>query len=320
MRYILYCDGACEPNPGEMAFGVILKERTGDKENPNDKIIKEIAEKLGKGTNNKAEYLAIIKGMDHVKEMWEAGKGIPGLEMIVVLSDSQLAINQIKGSYKTKDSGLWGLRSQVIGIERFFDKVKIPVYYFWQKYIGAAHDLSTKALFGDKYEEQQAKQTMHNLIGRGIRMVPLSAFRRSEWSTLTVLETLVMELIGQGLNITDIARELGRAEDAIKDQLLKAKKKLKVAEQKEPAGDGTEEKGGWGKGYSMYYVPCRCGCGCGHSCDLKYGPYTKIHTEKGRVALQGEAGEQIKTMREANAKLRREHMAEIHMHKQAPAT
>nr|WAH99943.1 MAG: hypothetical protein OI716_00850 [Candidatus Methanoperedens sp.]WAI00097.1 MAG: hypothetical protein OI720_00695 [Candidatus Methanoperedens sp.] len=57
---------------------------------------------------------------------------------------------------------------------------------------------------------------------------------------------------------------------------------------------------------------CRCGCGCGHSCELKYGPYGKAHNAQGRAALQGEAGEQLRDMRESNAKVRRGHLAKIH--------
>jgi hypothetical protein len=66
------------------------------------------------------------------------------------------------------------------------------------------------------------------------------------------------------------------------------------------------------KGYSLYYVPCRCGCGCGHACGLMYGPYGKAHNEKGKEALRGEVGKQIQAMREASAKVRKEHFAKIH--------
>lgn len=66
------------------------------------------------------------------------------------------------------------------------------------------------------------------------------------------------------------------------------------------------------KGYSLYYVPCRCGCGCGHACGLMYGPYGKAHNEKGKEALKGEVGKQIQAMREASAKVRKEHMNKIH--------
>jgi hypothetical protein len=78
------------------------------------------------------------------------------------------------------------------------------------------------------------------------------------------------------------------------------------------SGQIAEKKSRVTRGYSIYYVPCRCGCGCGHSCELKYGPYGKAHNAQGRAALQGEAGEQLKAMREANAKVRREHLAKIH--------
>jgi hypothetical protein len=77
----------------------------------------------------------------------------------------------------------------------------------------------------------------------------------------------------------------------------------------------TEKKSRVARGYSLYYVPCKCGCGCGHSCELKYGPYGKAHNAQGRAALQGEAGEKLKAMREAGAKLRNQHLAKIHGNK-----
>lgn len=87
----------------------------------------------------------------------------------------------------------------------------------------------------------------------------------------------------------------------------------------DPHGSGISKKEQKGdkktrvtRGYSIYYVLCRCGCGCGHSCELKYGPYGKAHNAKGRAALQGEEGKKLRTMREASAKVRRGHLAEIH--------
>ncbi len=66
------------------------------------------------------------------------------------------------------------------------------------------------------------------------------------------------------------------------------------------------------KGYSIYYVPCRCGCGCGHTCELMYGPYARAHNAEGKAALEGEVGNQLKAMREAGARIRREHLAKLH--------
>ena len=66
------------------------------------------------------------------------------------------------------------------------------------------------------------------------------------------------------------------------------------------------------RGYSIYYVLCRCGCGCGHSCEMKYGPYGKSHKSQGIAALQGEEGEKLRALREASAKTRKGHLAKIH--------
>ena len=75
----------------------------------------------------------------------------------------------------------------------------------------------------------------------------------------------------------------------------------------------SKEKGkDKGKGYNLYWVPCHCGCGCGHECDLLYGPYGKAHNQKGRDALDGELGKQLKAMRAANAKIRKGHLTSIH--------
>ncbi len=87
-------------------------------------------------------------------------------------------------------------------------------------------------------------------------------------------------------------------------------RKSRIAENEQRTKKKSQSRAA--RGYSIYYVPCKCGCGCGHSCELKYGPYGKAHNAQGRAALQGEAGEQLKAIREASAKLRREHLAKIH--------
>jgi ribonuclease HI len=157
-----------------MAIGVIVKQREGEKGAEKDTIIEEIPELLAKkGTNNQAEYLAIIKGLSFVQEKYRSEGGIPNLDMIVVLSDSELAINQIEGKYKTKDSHLEGLCNQ--------DKIAIP----------------------------------------------LTIFRRPEWSELTLAEAMVTELLeNRKLTLKQVAEELGRNYHTIRTQYLRAKKKL----------------------------------------------------------------------------------------------
>jgi hypothetical protein len=43
-----------------------------------------------------------------------------------------------------------------------------------------------------------------------------------------------------------------------------------------------------------------------------YGPYARTHNAKGKAALEGEVGKQLKVMREASARIRREHLVKIH--------
>lgn len=67
-----------------------------------------------------------------------------------------------------------------------------------------------------------------------------------------------------------------------------------------------------GKGYSLYYAPCRCGCGCGHTCDLIYGPYAKVYNARGAEAMKGPLGAELRQMRAASAEVRRDHLAAVH--------
>lgn len=80
----LYTDGACVPNPGEMAIGGVLFYKGK---------LKEFSGKIGKGTNNIAELTAIEYGLGMIKD-----RSIP----VTVISDSQYAINSLNGKWKPK--------------------------------------------------------------------------------------------------------------------------------------------------------------------------------------------------------------------------
>ncbi len=55
-RLIIYTDGAATPNPGPAAIGVVVLDETG-------KVVAEISRAIGRATNNRAEYLALIAGL-----------------------------------------------------------------------------------------------------------------------------------------------------------------------------------------------------------------------------------------------------------------
>jgi ribonuclease HI len=91
MSYQMYSDGACRGNPGPSGIGVVIFDAKG-------KVVHEIAEYIGVGTNNVAEYKALLAGLDYcVKQK---------LSPVEILADSQLMIRQLTGEYKVKNEGI----------------------------------------------------------------------------------------------------------------------------------------------------------------------------------------------------------------------
>ncbi len=90
MSCILYFDGACRGNPGPMAIGVVLMK--------NGKKLGELSKRLGIGTNNIAEWSALIEGLKLAMAH--------GCRELEVRGDSQLVIKQISGQYRVKSDNL----------------------------------------------------------------------------------------------------------------------------------------------------------------------------------------------------------------------
>jgi len=101
----LYSDGGAQPNPGVAAWAfVIVKDGTrvysasgivGDHE-----------------TNNVAEYHAMFHGVTWLFEH----RGLCEGEEIWLVSDSQLLINQLNGSYKVNNVKLRHLHSAIMAV------------------------------------------------------------------------------------------------------------------------------------------------------------------------------------------------------------
>ncbi len=88
---ILLVDGASLGNPGEGGCGVILKDMEG-------RLIYFGGEYLGRVTNNQAEYMALIRGLEEAYRR--------GWKTILVFTDSELLARQINGNYKVRDQKL----------------------------------------------------------------------------------------------------------------------------------------------------------------------------------------------------------------------
>ncbi|RLG44678.1 MAG: ribonuclease H [Thermoproteota archaeon] len=84
----VYIDGGCQGNPGPMRIAVAVPA-TGFS------VVKE----LGNGTNNRAEYMALLYALIYVKHLQPK-------EKVVIKSESSLVVNQINAHYKVKSNSV----------------------------------------------------------------------------------------------------------------------------------------------------------------------------------------------------------------------
>lgn len=95
----LYCyiDGSCKPNPGQMYAGILLKykHRTIFRQNFNG----------GFGTNNEAEFCALIQGLKALKQAAIANHPCANSPAVIV-SDSRNLVMAVQGKHKLKQGRL----------------------------------------------------------------------------------------------------------------------------------------------------------------------------------------------------------------------
>ena len=128
-KLIIYTDGAARGNPGPAAIGAVLKDTA-------NKTIATISRRLAPTTNNQAEYLAIISGLEKAVSL--------GAKNIIVKSDSELAVKQIKGQFKIKNTALRPLYQQVVQLTGKLESFSIS--YIPREQNRQADDLANKAL------------------------------------------------------------------------------------------------------------------------------------------------------------------------------
>lgn len=124
---IIHTDGACFGNPGPMGIGVAIY-RGG-------KLSHTISEYIGKGTNNIAEYTAVLRAIGLAKELGESE--------IEIRSDSLLIIKQMKGEYKARMPHLAELRDRIHALAK-----GMRIQYKWvpREQNAAADELSKNAI------------------------------------------------------------------------------------------------------------------------------------------------------------------------------
>lgn len=107
----VFTDGCCKGNPGPTGAGFVIEdEATGD-------VIEEGCRPLGTGTNNEAEYQALILAMERCIEL--------GLTRAHFHTDSQLMERQLNGIYKIKEPRMAQFARRVQELKKAFDRFQI---------------------------------------------------------------------------------------------------------------------------------------------------------------------------------------------------
>jgi len=113
-KVLMKVDGACYPNPGNMAIGIVIYK--------DGELFKKISEAIGYGTNNIAEYKALIRGLEESKKI--------NPERIDVYCDSQLVVKQLNKRYKVKNKGIIPLFNRV---EEIIRSIPGKTYLIWDR-------------------------------------------------------------------------------------------------------------------------------------------------------------------------------------------
>ena len=106
---MMYFDGGCVPNPGEMEVCVVLNGTVHRQRN------------IGRGSNNQAEWLSLLWGLELAIQH--------GIRDINIRGDSLLVVNQAKGSWQCRDARLKEFLAEYHNLCRSFDRVQINHVY-----------------------------------------------------------------------------------------------------------------------------------------------------------------------------------------------
>lgn len=109
-RMRVYSDGAARGNPGPSGAGAVLTD-------PEGKVLARVGKFLGRQTNNYAEYMGLIIGLKHAREL--------GAREVDVHADSELMIRQLGGRYQVKSPTLRPLYDEAVRLLKGFARVRL---------------------------------------------------------------------------------------------------------------------------------------------------------------------------------------------------
>ncbi len=108
--WTVYTDGASRGNPGPASIGAVVYNASGDE-------VHTVSRRLGRATNNEAEYQAVIAGL-------EAALGLGG-GSVDLRMDSQLIVRQLEFRYRVRNARLRPFFERILELKRQFDSFTV---------------------------------------------------------------------------------------------------------------------------------------------------------------------------------------------------
>lgn len=108
--YVLHADGAARGNPGPAGAGAVLFDERGS-------VVAELRRHLGRATNNRAEYEALLLGLEEAKRR--------GARDLLVRLDSELLVRQLRGEYRVKSPSLRPLAQRAVRLLSEFASARV---------------------------------------------------------------------------------------------------------------------------------------------------------------------------------------------------
>lgn len=113
----IFTDGGSKGNPGPASIGMVFKI--------DGKVIFTHKESIGIATNNDAEYLALIKALEKIKNLPPNTYHFSP-SRIECFSDSRLMVNQVNGMFKVKNGKI---KEYVLKIRTLEQDIDLPITY-----------------------------------------------------------------------------------------------------------------------------------------------------------------------------------------------
>ena len=140
--YTLYTDGSAIPNPGPCGCGAVLLDE-------GENIMWTLSEYLGLGTNNIGELTSILRGCQYFADM-ELD------EELTVYTDSELCVNLVNGTKKTKKEHLVKILEKIKAIQEStpftIEWVKAHNNLKWNEFADKLADRSITGLLRDSVD------------------------------------------------------------------------------------------------------------------------------------------------------------------------